>query len=86
MPEKCQYCGKEFENTKALGSHIHYVHETESWAYVSQTRSENDKDRFRLLLNSCLSERGLRMPRNIDKIEQMIASKIKELEAELSKS
>jgi len=26
MSEKCQYCGKLVEDTKALGSHIHYVH------------------------------------------------------------
>ena len=24
--EKCPECGKEFTNTKGLGSHLHYVH------------------------------------------------------------
>jgi len=23
---KCPICGKEFENTRALGSHLHYIH------------------------------------------------------------
>ena len=72
MPEKCQYCGKEFENTKALGSHIHYVHENESWANMSQIRSESDKERFQKLLDSCLSARDLRRPRQLEKMEQAI--------------
>lgn len=72
MPEKCPHCGREFINTKALGSHIHYVHETESWANTSQNRSEAEKERFQKLLGSCLSERGLRTPRQVEKIEQAV--------------
>ena len=69
MPEKCQYCGKEFENTKALGSHIHYMH---SNTYVQEDRSGTEKEQFLHLLNSCLSDRDLSRPRNVDKIEQAI--------------
>jgi hypothetical protein len=72
MPERCPYCGGEFANTKALGSHIHYMHETESWANTSQSRSENDKERFQKLLDSCLSARELRRPRQFDRMEQAI--------------
>ena len=72
MPEKCPYCGGEFANTKALGSHIHYVHETEGWASMSQSRSESDKEQFQKLLGSCLSARDLRRPRQLDRMEQAI--------------
>ncbi|GAI71598.1 unnamed protein product, partial [marine sediment metagenome] len=27
---KCPYCDKEFKNTKALGSHISYIHKFEN--------------------------------------------------------
>lgn len=72
MSEKCPYCGKTFENTKALGSHIHYSHETESWASMSQNRSEDNKQQFQELLYSCIIERGLPRPRRTDKIEQVV--------------
>ena len=72
MPEKCPYCGKEFANTKALGSHVHYVHETESWIHTSQKRSESERERFQKLFDSCLSERGLRRPRQAEKVEQAV--------------
>ena len=72
MAEKCPYCGREFTNTKALGSHIHYVHEAESWANTSHNRSEADTARFLKLLDSCLSERELRRPRHLDKIEKAV--------------
>ena len=72
MSEKCPYCGKVVENTKALGSHIHYAHEKESWASANQNRSESDKERFQKLLDSCLTDRGLRKPRQVDKVEQAI--------------
>ena len=70
MPEKCPHCGKQFTNTKALGSHIHYTH---SDIYRREARSEIDEERFRRLLNSCLSERGLRKPREVEKIERAIS-------------
>jgi uncharacterized C2H2 Zn-finger protein len=70
MPEKCPYCGKGFANTKALGSHIHYAHESESWVDTSQTRSEAEKEKFDKLFDSCLSDRNLRKPRQVEKIEQ----------------
>lgn len=69
MPEKCPYCGKEVENTKALGSHVHYMHNN---IYVQQGRSQEDEERFQRLLSSCLSNRDLSAPRNVDKIEQAI--------------
>jgi len=69
MPEKCPYCGKEVENTKALGSHIHYMH---SNIYVQEGRSEIDEERFQRLLDGCLSDRGLRRPRATGKIEEAI--------------
>lgn len=72
MSEKCPYCGKVVENTKALGSHIHYIHEAESWAQMSQSRSEKQKERFQKLLDSCLSQRGLPRPRRVDKLEQAV--------------
>jgi len=72
MPEKCQYCGKEFENTKALGSHIHYVHENETWASISQNRSDSENERFQKLFDSCLLGKDLHRPRRLDKIEQAI--------------
>jgi hypothetical protein len=72
MPEKCPYCGGEFANSKALGSHIHYIHENESWASLSQKRSKNEKEQFNKLLDSCLTDKGLPKPRQIDNLEQVI--------------
>lgn len=70
MTEKCPYCGNDFANSKALDSHIHYVH---SSVHAEKGRSEADEERFRSLLNSCLSDRGLRRPRHVGKIEKAIA-------------
>ena len=72
MSEKCRYCGGEFANTKALGSHIRYAHEAETWARMSQERSEGDKQRFGKLLESCILRNGLPRPRQVDKIEQAV--------------
>ena len=72
MSEICPYCGKLFENTKALGSHIHYNHESESWASLRQKRSENEKEQFKKLLDSCLTDRGLSKPRQVDNLEQVV--------------
>ena len=69
MSEKCPYCGGEFENTKALGSHIHYMHNN---LYVQKDRSGIEKEQFLRLLNGCLSDRDLSRPRSVDKIEQAI--------------
>ena len=69
MSEKCPYCGGDFENTKALGSHIHYMHNN---IYVQKDRSGTEKEQFLHLLNGCLSDRDLRKPKNVDKIEQAI--------------
>ncbi len=69
MTEICPHCGKAFENTKALGSHIHYTHDN---VCVPVERSEKDDERFRHLLDSCLSQRGLPKPRHVDKIEEVI--------------
>ena len=74
MSETCPYCGRsDFANTKALGSHIHYVHENESWASISQNRSETEKERFQKLFCSSLPDKNLRCPRQLDKIEQAIS-------------
>ena len=70
MSEKCPYCGGGFENTKALGSHIHYMHNN---IYVQKDRSGTEKEQFLRLLNGCLSNRDLSRPRNVDKIEQAIS-------------
>ena len=72
MPEKCPYCEGEFANTRALGSHIRYVHEGESWKNLGQKRSESDKEKFYKLVDSCLSERGLPKPRQADRLEQLV--------------
>ncbi|GAH48925.1 unnamed protein product [marine sediment metagenome] len=73
MSETCPYCGRsDFANTKALGSHIHYVHENESWASMSQNRSESEKERFQKLFCSCLPDKDLCSPRQLEKIEQAI--------------
>lgn len=74
MPEKCPHCGKEFINTKALGSHITYMHERKTWGGTDaqQARSDSDQERFQRLLDSCLSEKDLPRPRGIEKIEQAI--------------
>ena len=72
MKEKCPFCGQEFTNTKALGSHIHYIHETESWVSTSQNRSEDEKERFQKLLDSCIVQRGLPRPRRMDRVEQAV--------------
>lgn len=72
MPEKCPYCGKEFGNTKALGSHMHYSHEKEKWNSTAESRSGTDKQRFERLLDGCLADRDLRKPRQLDKLEEVI--------------
>jgi len=72
MPEKCPYCGRECANSKALGSHIHYAHEPETWAQMSQERSEGEKQRFAKLLDSCSLGRGLPKARQVDKIQQAV--------------
>lgn len=69
MTEKCPYCGNEFSNTKALGSHIHYVH---SMIHAQKTRSEVEEQRFQRLLSGCLSDKGLRKPRQVEKVERAI--------------
>jgi len=72
MPEKCTYCGKIFENTKALGSHVHYFHEKETWASAAQSRSGSEKERFEKLLDGCLADRNLRKPRQLEKLEEVM--------------
>lgn len=74
MAEICPQCGNEFANTKALGSHVYYMHETkrpmggQSW----QERPDGEKERFRILLDSCLTDRGLQKPRKIDKVVEAL--------------
>ena len=71
MPEMCSLCGKEFANTKALGSHLHYRHghDKDNPATGRLDRSESDKRRFRSLLQRCLLDMGLKLPQHIEKIE-----------------
>lgn len=69
MPEKCPYCGGKFANTKALGSHIHYMH---SNVYKQEHRSPLDQERFEHLVNYCCSKAGLKKPHNFPKLEQAI--------------
>ena len=73
MTEICQFCGKQCANTKALGSHIHYMHGTKAaGGDTPRVRSDSETERFGRLLGSCLSERDLPRPREIQKIEQAI--------------
>lgn len=75
MTEICEYCGKVLANSKALGSHIHYVHELQNPAqiYASQERTEDDKKRFQRLFKSCVADNNLVVPSNIDKVEQAMS-------------
>jgi hypothetical protein len=75
MPEICPDCGQEFANTKALGSHRHYRHESKkiTFNYAPGGRSESEKRRFRSLLERCLSDTGLKLPEGIDMIELALA-------------
>lgn len=76
MGEVCPYCGKECGNTKALGSHISYVHGIKTWggSTTQQGRSDSDKGRFQRLFDSCLSERDLPRLRGLEKIEEAIGA------------
>lgn len=71
MPEICPYCGKEFANTKALGSHLHYRHVSNrlTFGFEMGSRSGSEIKRFRSLLEKCLFDSGLKMPQYIEKIE-----------------
>jgi hypothetical protein len=71
MSEMCPYCGKEFANTKALGSHLHYRHKSNRVNSGSSpaVRTASEKKRFRALLERCLLGTGLKLPESIDKIE-----------------
>lgn len=69
MTEKCPYCGKEFVNSKALGSHVHYAHENLA---VQQNRTAEEQERFRRLLGSCFSDAGLPRPRGVERIGEAI--------------
>jgi len=74
MPEICPHCGKEFANTKALGSHLHYVHDSNrsTFSCALGGRSESEKKRFRSLLERCLFGTGLKLPEGIEKIERAL--------------
>ncbi|MFC1892709.1 hypothetical protein ACFLYR_01550 [Chloroflexota bacterium] len=74
MPERCSRCGKEFANTKALGSHLHYRHGHDKQNPMTEhvDRSESEKRRFRYLLEKCLLDTGLKLPRGIERIERAL--------------
>jgi hypothetical protein len=71
MSEMCPYCGKEFANTKALGSHLHYRHKSSRVSFNSALagRTASEKKRFHYLLERCLLDAGLKLPDNIERIE-----------------
>ncbi len=71
MSEMCPYCGKEFENTKALGSHLHYRHKSNraNSGSSSAVRTASEKKKFRSLLERCLLDTGLKLPEDIEKTE-----------------
>ena len=75
MPEMCPHCGKEFANTKALGSHLHYRHESNkvTFRYELGDRSGSEKRRFRSLLERCLIDTGLKLPKGTEMIELALA-------------
>jgi hypothetical protein len=70
----CPHCGKEFANTKALGSHLHYRHESNRVTFSCELagRSESEKRRFRSLLKRCLIGTGLKLPGGIEQIERAL--------------
>ena len=74
MPVMCPHCGKEFANTKALGSHLHYMHNSNKSTFspALRGRTESEKKRFRSLLERCLSGTGLKLPEGIERIEQAL--------------
>lgn len=71
MSESCPHCSKEFTNKKALGSHLHYKHNSNRLAsgFEMRIRSASQMKRFRDLLKKCLYDLGLEMPQHIEKIE-----------------
>jgi hypothetical protein len=75
MSEICPHCGKEFANTKALGSHLHYRHRSNRVNSGSSpsVRTVSEKKRFRSLLERCLLGTGLKLPEDIEKIELALA-------------
>jgi hypothetical protein len=75
MSEMCPHCGKEFANTKALGSHLHYRHNSNraNTGSSSAVRNASEKKRFRSLLERCLLGTGLRLPEDIERIELALA-------------
>ena len=75
MPEMCPHCGKEFANTKALGSHLYYRHDNSRTTFrrAVEGRSESETKRFRSLLERCLFGTGLKLPDGIEKIELALA-------------
>ena len=87
MPEICPYCGKEFANTKALGSHLHYRHEGNrlSSSFEVGSRSESEIKRFRSLLERCLFDTGLKLPQDIEKIELALTEIPRGISPELDK-
>ncbi len=72
MSERCPQCGREFANTKALGSHIHYLHSAASSAKV-RVRNRAETERFSRLLEICLSGSGLALPGSLGKLEKALA-------------
>ena len=75
MSVKCGICGKTLENSRALGSHMHYMHENQNpvQIYASQDRTDDDKKRFQRLFKSCIADRNLSMPSSMDKVEQTMS-------------
>jgi hypothetical protein len=75
MSAICPHCGKEFLNTRALGSHIYYRHKGNRAGLGTAIagRSADEKKKFRALLEKCLLGTGLRLPRDTKKIELALA-------------
>jgi hypothetical protein len=75
MSAICPHCGKEFLNTRALGSHIYYRHKSNrvSLGPALAGRSAGEQKRFRALLERCLLGTGLKLPKGIEKIELALA-------------
>lgn len=72
MVEKCPYCEKGFENKMALGSHIHYVHESQTWTETSRKRSPTERERFEKIFDSCLTDMGLTKLKQVEKLERAV--------------
>jgi hypothetical protein len=89
MSVPCPFCGKDFANTKALGSHLHYMHSTceceTNPEDARRERSEPEERRLTALFEACASDRGLKVPKNIEKVKEALEEIPRGLSPELDR-